>query len=328
MSLTPEQEATLRANTTTGDPFEVHSASVAAWGNVWALLDSARASLETEREMRQSLESSLANLAVIARGGDPNLPVSGPFVVVRDDLVALRRNYESVVDSAQRATDSECARWQKRLNFLHVEYGVDGSGCDSGDPLDVIESEARGVITRLTDELAERTKQRDEVGVLAAEQGVLASQRGIQVNALRRALEDCECDALTNGMGEYESHDPKCGRCAALAETPAQSLAAHDAEVLERAVAIIEAKRAAALECAGRGVAREASLAVADILDSCRTDIRALAAQAATRTEERWECPSCGIGVDADEDGCCAICGADCTEKPATVTIKAQEVNP
>lgn len=27
---------------------------------------------------------------------------------------------------------------------------------------------------------------------------------------------------------------------------------------------------------------------------------------------ERWECPDCGIGVKADEDGCCATCGADC----------------
>lgn len=43
MSLTAEQEAALRANTTTGDPFDVHSASVAAWRNVWALVDEARA---------------------------------------------------------------------------------------------------------------------------------------------------------------------------------------------------------------------------------------------------------------------------------------------
>lgn len=43
MSMTAEQEAALRANTTTGDPFDVHSASVAAWRNVWALVDEARA---------------------------------------------------------------------------------------------------------------------------------------------------------------------------------------------------------------------------------------------------------------------------------------------
>lgn len=27
---------------------------------------------------------------------------------------------------------------------------------------------------------------------------------------------------------------------------------------------------------------------------------------------ERFRCPDCGTGVKADEDGCCAHCGADC----------------
>lgn len=30
-------------------------------------------------------------------------------------------------------------------------------------------------------------------------------------------------------------------------------------------------------------------------------------------TTERFKCPECGVGVVADEDGCCAMCGRDCT---------------
>jgi len=28
--------------------------------------------------------------------------------------------------------------------------------------------------------------------------------------------------------------------------------------------------------------------------------------------EERWGCPECGLGVGADEDGCCSTCGNGC----------------
>lgn len=34
--------------------------------------------------------------------------------------------------------------------------------------------------------------------------------------------------------------------------------------------------------------------------------------------DELWQCPDCGVGVAADEDGCCANCGADCEIVPAT----------
>lgn len=40
-------EALFRENTTAGDPFDVHSASVAAWRNVWAIVDYERARIAT-----------------------------------------------------------------------------------------------------------------------------------------------------------------------------------------------------------------------------------------------------------------------------------------
>jgi hypothetical protein len=47
---------------------------------------------------------------------------------------------------------------------------------------------------------------------------------------------------------------------------------------------------------------------------------------------ERFVCPDCGYGVQADEDGCCASCGRDCaivrqTDEPCKcgkVTLRPQ----
>lgn len=52
----------------------------------------------------------------------------------------------------ERAEENEQARWQARFEFLHREYGVDGGGCDSGDPLDFTEAEVRASLTLITDE--------------------------------------------------------------------------------------------------------------------------------------------------------------------------------
>jgi hypothetical protein len=37
----------------------------------------------------------------------------------------------------------------------------------------------------------------------------------------------------------------------------------------------------------------------------------------------RWHCPDCGTGVAADEDGCCATCGRDCT--PVAVAVESPD---
>lgn len=99
---------------------------------------------------------------------------------------------------------------------------------------------------------------------------------------------------------------------AALAATPAASLAAHDAEVGMRVVsecAMTMRSKCNCTHCDENAPGWEGRAIVE----------RALAAQEVKRTEERWECPTCGLGVAADEDGCCAMCGADC---------KAQQVKP
>jgi len=50
----------------------------------------------------------------------------------------MRKQVEHLNDELE----NEQARWQNRLDKL-VEDGVDGAGCESGDPLDFTESELR-----------------------------------------------------------------------------------------------------------------------------------------------------------------------------------------
>ena len=45
--------------------------------------------------------------------------------------------------------EKESGRWASRLNFVHREYDVDGSGTESGDSLDVIEAEVRGALLKM-----------------------------------------------------------------------------------------------------------------------------------------------------------------------------------
>ena len=54
---------------------------------------------------------------------------------------------------AEEITEKESDRWGKRLDWIHRLYGVDGSGVDSGDTLDVIESEIRQAFTYLEEQL-------------------------------------------------------------------------------------------------------------------------------------------------------------------------------
>jgi hypothetical protein len=63
-----------------------------------------------------------------------------------NDFVNTDADEDDIVSIAIAANE---ARWQHRLNFIHAEYGVDGSGCDSGDPLDLTYGEARGLATLL-----------------------------------------------------------------------------------------------------------------------------------------------------------------------------------
>lgn len=81
----------------------------------------------------------------------------------RAKCLALMREVERLKREAEKTRDAEAARWTKRLSFVHRDYAVDGSGVDSGDDLDVIESEIRMALEEGTrDEILEEAASRIE----------------------------------------------------------------------------------------------------------------------------------------------------------------------
>ncbi|HEY6547618.1 MAG TPA: hypothetical protein VI589_06920 [Vicinamibacteria bacterium] len=73
--------------------------------------------------------------------------------------IALVRDLADWAERRERgAVDQEAARWQERL---HRHFpGIDGTGCESGDPLDVTDSVIeRGVEERCEAAVAERDRE-------------------------------------------------------------------------------------------------------------------------------------------------------------------------
>lgn len=62
--MTKEQEDTLRANTTAGDDFTVHSASAACWKTVWEMLEVARAAKDLAIVQRNKAQEALRHMAL------------------------------------------------------------------------------------------------------------------------------------------------------------------------------------------------------------------------------------------------------------------------
>jgi hypothetical protein len=56
----------------------------------------------------------------------------------------------------ERANDAEQARWQRRIDdiVVRIDPDRDGSGCDSGDPLDLTDTELRGAVNKLQERIA------------------------------------------------------------------------------------------------------------------------------------------------------------------------------
>ena len=88
-------------------------------------------------------------------------------------LMKARSQLKQKVDEFKRVEqeaieEKEADRWGERLNWIHTKYGVDGSGVDSGDQLDVIESEIRQAFNALESSLSraqERLKRIEEMAI-------------------------------------------------------------------------------------------------------------------------------------------------------------------
>ena len=82
-------------------------------------------------------------------------------------------------------------------------------------------------------------------------------------------------------------------------------------------------------ECAGEPISAYIAAANPATVAALVAEVRALrgqlrAWQSLPHSDELFICPTCADGVYADEDGCCALCGADCTVEPwGTVFARA-----
>lgn len=70
------------------------------------------------------------------------------LTAAESELETVKRERDEAVTKSVLA---ESNRWGDRLNWVHQQYDVDGSGCDSGDELDVIETEISLALGNLTE---------------------------------------------------------------------------------------------------------------------------------------------------------------------------------
>jgi hypothetical protein len=84
----------------------------------------------------------------------------------------------------QEIADEEATRWQKRFEWLHQKYGVDGGGCDSGDPLDFTETEVQLVIVQFENQITDLTRQHAEDVEAAARMKRMHSEDTFRITEL------------------------------------------------------------------------------------------------------------------------------------------------
>ena len=75
----------------------------------------------------------------------------------------LEGELASAIDRLEYVVDAEQARWQERIAATIAKQvpGIDGSGCDSGDPLDLTATEVSMALGRLLDTIGEMSASHD-----------------------------------------------------------------------------------------------------------------------------------------------------------------------
>lgn len=119
-------------------------------------------------------------------------------------------------DEQVKAIEAEQARWQERLDKqIYAAFpDRDGSGCDSGDPLDVTDAELRQAFNHLDDTLQKLTQA---IATLTAERDaavkVIPKSPGIYAYTCDTDIGRCNYDTgVTVGMlNEYRDFLAKIG---------------------------------------------------------------------------------------------------------------------
>ena len=102
------------------------------------------------------------------------------------------------VAELERELENESGRWASRLSFVHREHDVDGSGTESGDPLDVIEAEVRGALLKMRERAegaeAELARLRSVVGAAKAWRAKHTGNMGGSSWSLAKAVDALRAD--------------------------------------------------------------------------------------------------------------------------------------
>lgn len=116
-------------------------------------------------------------------------------IVLLDEVERLQAEQQQAVE---HAVEQEQIRWQDRLNWIHLKYGVDGSGCDSGDPLDLTDTEVHALAVLLENAQYDLRQQADEVERLRHEKIMLRSE----VDQVETRCTRCHAQAKRDGYKE------------------------------------------------------------------------------------------------------------------------------
>lgn len=78
------------------------------------------------------------------------------FVLYKNQLTAAQAQVKELEARLETELDKEQRRWQDRIDNIvcrYIEGGVDGSGCDSGDPLDMTATELELAFGKMLEEI-------------------------------------------------------------------------------------------------------------------------------------------------------------------------------
>lgn len=130
----------------------------------------------------------------------------GDCIACEDELITACFQRER-----EKAVEEEQIRWQDRLNWIHLKYGVDGSGCDSGDPLDLTATEVHALAVLLDDEreahAAEKSyHEKTRLRLAAIEEQLAASREAHAATRQRLTAEKRVADVARALMYELITH--------------------------------------------------------------------------------------------------------------------------
>lgn len=165
---------------------------------------------------------------------------------LRSQLAAMTQERDAAIE---KAVEEEQIRWQDRLDFVHQKYDIDGSGCDSGDPLDLTCTEMHGLAVLYENEKYDHEHTREERDTLRGQLGQAVHCLTECKAVLENELAICELNGRSGGViPDMLTGCVSGGGIQEILENPTAQVAAEEWRAMQNAIANIHmhAKRALA----------------------------------------------------------------------------------